>query len=183
VLVDFSAQRNGCYVRVPDRPGPHDLSFDISCAASQATSAGPARPLWDIVAAWTPPAGVNSVADSTFTVPMDGVRVEWTWDATSGQYLRSQDGAEHLAGSGARIVARNVVVLSTQHVPSPVDARSPNPITVGTGAGVVHRAGRAIPISWSRPTAYDRFVFRDASTGAIIPLDIGVTFVELTREP
>jgi hypothetical protein len=182
LLVDFSAQRNGCYVRVPDRPGPHNLSFDISCAAAQATSAGPARPLWDILAAWVPPTGVTFLADTSFTVPMDGVRVEWTWDAATGQYLRSQDGAEHLAGSGARIVARNVVVLSTQHVPSPVDARSPNPITVGTGVGVVHRAGRAIPVTWSRATAYDPFVFRHTATGAIVPLDVGVTFMELTRE-
>ncbi len=182
VLVDFSAQRNGCYARVPDRPGPHNLSFDIACTAAQATSAGPARPLWDVSAAWVPPVGVTFVADTSFTVPMDGVRVEWTWDATSGQYLRSQDQAEHLAGSGARIVARNVVVLSTQHVPSPVDSRSPNPITVGTGAGVVHRAGRAIPVTWSRATAYDPFVFRHTTTGVIVPLDVGVTFIELTRE-
>ena len=182
VLVDFSAQRKGCYARVRDRPGPHNLSFDIACAAAQATSAGPARPLWDVLAAWVPPIGVTFVADTSFTVPMDGVRVEWTWDATSGQYLRSQDGAEHLAASGARIVARNVVVLSTQHVPSPVDERSPNPITVGTGAGVVHRAGRAIPVTWSRATANDPFVFRHTTTGAIVPLDVGVTFIELTRE-
>ena len=79
-------------------------------------------------------------------------------------------------------VARNVVVLSTQHVPSPVDTRSPNPITVGTGTGVVHRAGRAIPVTWSHATAYDPFVFRHTATGAIVPLDVGVTFVELTRE-
>ena len=90
VLVDFSAQRNGCYRRTADRPGPHNLLFDLTCAVGLAPTAGPARPLWDIVAAWTPPAGVTFTNDATFRVPMDGVRVEWTWDPTSGQYLRLQ---------------------------------------------------------------------------------------------
>ena len=183
VLVDFSAQRNGCYRRTADRPGPHNLLFDVTCAVGLAPTAGPARPLWDIVAAWTPPGGVTFTNDTTFRVPMDGVRVEWTWDPTSGQYLRLQDGAEHLAASGARIVARNVVELAVQHVPSPVDNRSPNPITVGTGSGVVHRGGRAIPVTWSRASAYDPFVFRHSTTGVPIPVDVGVTFLELEREP
>ena len=50
VLVDFSAQRNGCYRRTADRPGPHNLLFDVTCAVGLAPTAGPARPLWDIVA-------------------------------------------------------------------------------------------------------------------------------------
>jgi len=183
VLVDFTAQRNPCYRRVADRPAPHNLLFDVPCAVGLSTTAGAARPLWDIVQGWTPPVGATWTPDGTFVAPMDGVRVEWTWDPTSGQYLRSQDGAEHVAASGARIVARNVVELSVQHVPSPVDSRSPNPITVGTGAGVVHRGGRAIPVVWSRATAYDRFVFHHATTGGVVPLDVGITFVELEREP
>ena len=118
VLVDFSAQRNPCYHRVADRPGPHNLSFDTTCADGLAVTAGSARPLWDIVGSWTPSPSVPTLADTAFTVPMDGVRVDWTWDPASGSYLRSQDGADHVAASGARITARNVVVLSTQHVPS-----------------------------------------------------------------
>ena len=83
---------------------------------------------------------------------MDGVRVEWTWDAASSTYLRSQDGQPHVAVSGARIAADNVVELATTYIPSPVDARSPNPITVGSGIAVVHRDGMAIPATWSRAT-------------------------------
>ena len=105
----------------------------------------------------------------------------WAWDATTGAYVRSQDGQPHVAASGAQLTANNVVVLSVVHVPSPVDARSPNPITVGTGNAVVHRDGVAIAAVWSRATPYDGFVFFDAGTGAPLPLDTGVTFVELTR--
>ena len=113
---------------------------------------------------------------------MDGVRIDWTWDPTSGTYLRSQDGVEHLAASGARIAADTVVELFVRHVPSPVDNRSPNPISVGSGRGVVHRDGRAVPVVWTCPTAYDPFTFNSTTTGAPVPVDEGRTFVELGRD-
>ncbi len=113
---------------------------------------------------------------------MDGVRIDWTWDAASGTYLRSQDAADHLAASGARITADSVVELRVRHVPSPVDNRSPNPISVGSGRGTVHRDGRAIAVTWTRPTAYDPFTFTEVTTGAPVPVDEGRTFVELVRD-
>jgi Protein of unknown function (DUF3048) C-terminal domain len=74
-----------------------------------------------------------------------------------------------------------VVELSTEYVPSPADARSPNAITVGTGNAVVHRNGHSIAVTWSRVTEYDHFTFVDGETGVPVPLDAGVTFIELTR--
>ena len=182
VLVDFNAQHSPCYRRTADRPAPHNLLLDLSCAVGTATSAGPGRPLWTIDRAWTPPFGVASTNDTTFAVTMDGVRIDWTWDATSGTYLRSQDGVDHLAASGARISADSVVELFVRHVPSPVDNRSPNPISVGSGRGVVHRDGRAIAVFWTRLTAYDPFTFNEVATGAPVPVDEGRTFVELVRD-
>ena len=181
LLVDFSAQRNGCFSRTPDRPGPHNLLLDPSCALSNAHGAGPAGPLWTIGAGWSAPAHPGVVADTAFAVAMDGVQIGWAWDSASGQYLRSQNGAPHLAESGAQISARNVVELSTTYVPSPVDARSPNAITVGSGPAVVHRNGTAIPVVWSRDTADAPFSFVDPLTGEPVPLDTGTTFVELER--
>jgi hypothetical protein len=181
ILVDFSAQHAPCYSRSPDRLGPHNLLLDPVCAVAATTSAGPARGLWSIDASWTPAASVTALADSTFTVVLDGVRAEWTWDTASRTYLRSQDGQPHTAVSGSRITASNVVEIATVHVPSPVDSRSPNPVTVGSGIAVVHRDGVAIPAVWSRPSAEAQFQFRDASTDAPIPLDTGTTFLELVR--
>jgi hypothetical protein len=185
VLVDFTAQRRPCYARTADRPGPHNLLLDAPCAVETVRTgggdAGPAGRLWAIDPAWTPPVTVPSTPDTTFLVPMDGVVVEWTWNAATRSYLRSQDGVAHVAVSGAQISAQNVVEISSQHVPSPVDARSPNPITVGAGNAVVHRDGRAIPVTWSRPSPHDPFTFIHPTTGTPVPLDRGVTFVELVR--
>jgi hypothetical protein len=178
VLVDFTAQRNPCYSRSDERPGPHNLLLDPSCAIWN-SAAGPARPLWSIDPSWIPPGIV--VTDTTFTLAMDGVTVDWRWDTGSGTYRRSQDGLEHTTVAGTQISARNVVEISTVYVPSPADARSPTPITVGTGSAVVHRNGRANPAVWSRATAYDPFQFFQPSNGAPIPLNSGTTFVELVR--
>ena len=183
VLVDFTALHNPCYTRSADRPGPHNLLLDPSCAVATAIDAGPARPLWRIDPSSTPPSGAGVLADTTFTLAMDGVGVGWTWDSATGTYLRSQDGQPHLSVAGAQISARNVVEISTVYVPSPVDARSPTPITVGTGMAVVHRNGAAIPVIWSRATPYEPFEFNEAATGQPISLDVGTTFIELVRAP
>ena len=181
VLVDFTAQGHGCYARTPDRPGPHNLLLDPACAIVNAADAGPARPMWTTASSWTAPNHAGVFADTTFGLDMDGVHVDWTWDSGSSVYLRSQDGEPHMTVSGAQISARNVVELATAYIPSPVDARSPHAVTVGTGTGVVHRDGTSVPVVWSRPTAYDPYTFVDPSNGQSVPLDTGTTFIELER--
>ncbi len=181
VLVDFTAQKNPCYNRNSSRSAPHNLQLNPFCAHDNATSAGPARSLWTIDAAWTPPADIGAVSTPAFNVAMDGVSVDWVWDAEAAKYLRSQNGNAHTAASGARIAVDNVVELFVFHAPSPVDARSPNPITVGTGAAAVHRDGVRIAATWERVSAYDPFTLRDVN-GDVIALDSGKTFVELVRD-
>ncbi len=185
VLVDHSAQRHPCYRRSAERPGPHNLLFDPTCAIDAvpagASAPGAARPLWDVAPVWTPPGEVVSSNDTTFEVEMDGVDVAWAWDAASGVYLRFQDGQPHVSVEETQISANNVVELAAVHVPSSVDARSPHPITVGTGAAVVHRDGQAIDTIWSRATPFGAFEFFTPVSGASIPLDTGTTFVELVR--
>ena len=107
MFVDFTSLRSPCYTRTAERPGPHNLLLDTSCAVTSSTTAGPARPLWTIDSSWIPP-GIP-LTDTTFTLTMDGVGVGWTWDRAAGMYLRSQDGQPHLTVAGTQISARNVV--------------------------------------------------------------------------
>jgi hypothetical protein len=182
VLVDFTAQRNPCYFRTPERRGPHDLLIEPPCVFDTVTTAGPARPLWDIDAGWSAPDGVATTPDSTFQVAMDGVQIEWRWHPATGRYLRFQDGFAHLTASGTQVSAHNVVEIESHHVPSPVDSRSPNPITVGTGNAVLHRNGQAVAVTWSRLTPYEPFAFHHRATGTPVPLERGTTFVHLVRD-
>ena len=50
-----------------------------------------------------------------------------------------------------------------------------------TGTAIVHRNGTAVPVVWSRATAYDPFSFVDPVTGQPVTLNTGKTFVELER--
>ena len=143
--------------------------------------AGAARPLWPIEANWQPNVASRSRNDGTFGVAMDGVRVQWTWDPGARRFLRSQDGAAHLVEGGAQVAADNVVEVPTVYVSSIVDARSPHAVSLGSGAAVVHRDGRATDAMWSRMSPHDSSTFRDAVTGSVIPLDVGTTFIELVR--
>ena len=181
VIADLGAQHAPCYSRSPDKPGPHNLLLDTGCAYATATTAGPARPLWRIDARSTPPAGATSARDTSFDVAMDGVAVQWRWETAAGLYRRWQDGAPHVTMSNAALTANTVVVLTVPYVPSVVDARSPDAITVGTGPALVHRNGRAIDAIWSRATSYAPFQFYDPRTGVELPVDAGVTWLELTR--
>ena len=181
VLVDFTAQVNPCYNRTSNRSAPHNLQLNPSCAIGNAPSAGSAQPLWAIDADWIATAEIGAAPQGNFSVSMEGVAVGWTWDAGIGKYLRSQNGGRHVAASGNQIAVDNVVEMSTFHAPSPVDARSPNPITVGFGEAVIHRNGVAIPGIWIRETAYDAFTFLDRIKSEPIELNTGTTFVELVR--
>ncbi len=181
LLVDFTALRNPCYERSSSRGAPHNLLVDPECAVNTASEPGPARHLWSIDGDWEPATGVGATADSTFDIQMDGVLVTWEWVPGYNVYVRFQNGQPHQATSGNPIAMSNVVELYTAHPPSPVDARSPNPVTVGSGRAVIHRDGVAIEAEWSRALPYDPFSFTDATTGAAVPLNQGRTFIELVR--
>ncbi|WP_041298331.1 DUF3048 domain-containing protein [Ilumatobacter coccineus] len=182
VLVNFTAQKSPCYNRNSSRSAPHNLQLNPSCALDNVADAGPARSLWPIVDDWSAPEYFITSPDASFDVQMDGNRAGWVWDADAGLYRRSQNGRAHVSASGAQISMNNVVEMYVFHAPSPVDARSPNPVTIGRGRAVIHRNGVAIEAIWARRTAQDPFTFADEATGEWIPLDVGTTFVELVRD-
>ena len=63
-----------------------------------------------------------------------------------------------------------------------VTVDGPRPRRYGPPAALLIDGRRApTALGWSRATPYDGFVFFDAGMGAPLPLDTGVTFVELTR--
>ena len=181
ILINFTAQKNSCYNRASGRSAPHNLQLNPACAVENSPTAGPARQLWGIDASWTVPADLGAVPGPVFSVAMDGVSVDWAWDVDSQKYLRSQNGNRHLAASGNQIAVDNVVEMFVFHAVSPVDARSPNPVTIGRGTATVHRDGVSIPATWARNNAYEPFALIDANNEAIL-LDTGSTFVELVRD-
>lgn len=177
LLVDLSALRVNCYRRDGSRKSPHNLVLNTACARVNQDDAGPARPLWSFA---DPAAPVVGAPDGAFDVKMDGVAVRWQWDPAGRSYLRFQDGRQHVSAGGVPVAVTNVVVISAVHIPSPVDARTPEPQTVGTGRVAVHTGGVVRTGSWTRALATDPWTFT-ADDGTPILLAPGSTFVELAR--
>ena len=91
---------------------------------------------------------------------MDSVNVRWKFDQACMCYFRVQNGRPHLAASGVQISATNVIVMRVEYVPSPVDARSPEARTEGSGPASVFRGGVQFDGEWFRADAFSPFGFR-----------------------
>lgn len=175
-LTNFSG---GGYFRDSSRRAPHNLYargpmlFDLA-----PDDAGPPpqqfryREPGSEVVGGEPAAGVR--------LSMDGVRVQWDWEAGSGVYARQQNNAPHLLSDDSQVSARNVVVLFVAYRPSPVDANSPEAQTVGEGVAWVFTGGSVVIGTWSRESASEPFALT-AADGEPIRLHPGRTWVELSR--
>jgi hypothetical protein len=113
-------------------------------------------------------------------VKMDGVKVNWAFDAKSGLYRRFQGGKAHNDAALGQVDAQNVVVLVVDYVPSPVDTKSPEAQTTGTGEVYAFSDGKVVHGTWKRT---DRLVpyTLTADDGTPIKLTPGRTWVELAR--
>lgn len=168
----------GGYFRSSSRRAPHNLyasAPDLMGLAPEDAGAPPAQFVYRTVADL--PSG-DPVA--SLRLSMDGVRVEWTWDATTSRFQRSQGGSPHVGADAERIDAHNIVVLYVAYRTSAADSRSPEAVTLGTGSGWVFSDGRWITVMWSRADRLEPITLTDES-GRPVALTPGRTWVELVR--
>ncbi|MDQ3944659.1 MAG: DUF3048 domain-containing protein, partial [Actinomycetota bacterium] len=104
----------------------------------------------------------------------------YAWDAPSGTWKRSQDGAAHMAASGAQIAPHNLVVqfVSTRKL-GKVDASGHavnESIVTGDGDAWVLSGGRVTKGRWSKPDATSPTRYTDGA-GNPVKLSPGRTWV------
>jgi hypothetical protein len=182
-FVDLSAQHNSVYkaagfYRSNQRSGPHDL-YASTTGAWTLTPEGAAPPPQQFLYR---KAGEAAVGDPAVEVDlnMDGLPIEWRFDAPSGAYLRSNGGTPHMDEISGQVSTQNVLVMFVDYQASAADPRSPEAQTIGTGEAWLLTGGVVIKGTWSRTDRLSAIVLHDAS-GAAIPLTPGRTFVELAR--
>ena len=173
---EFSGQA-GTY-RSKDRAAPHNLySSGAGLYSLSPEGAEPPPQQFQYLTAWQAAAGEDSPG---VDLAMDGVKVGWTYDAASNTYARSQDGQPHLDQEAGPITAANIVVLTVDYQPSPVDANSPEAQTIGTGEVTVYTGGKSVTGTWTRADRTAVFTLT-AADGTPILLTPGNTWVELAR--
>jgi hypothetical protein len=124
-----------------------------------------------------PVAGVDS---GGVELKMDGVNVKWKFDAKSSTYLRFQRGKAHNDAALGQLNATNVVVLVVDYQPSPVDYKSPEAQTTGTGEAIVFSGDKVVHGKWTRADRLATYQLT-ADSGDPILLTPGRTWVELAR--
>lgn len=182
-FVNLSAQRSNVYkaagfFRSSERSNPHDLYASTTGAwtlAPEGATAPPQQFLYrkqDDVAVGEAATGLD--------LNMDGLPIEWRFDAPSGAYLRSNNGTPHMDALSGQVSTENVLVMFVDYQPSPADERSPEAQTIGTGEAWLFTGGVLARGTWTRNDRLSAIVLHDAA-GATIPLTPGRTFIELAR--
>jgi hypothetical protein len=109
-----------------------------------------------------------------------------TWSWNGRDWSRSQNGSPDLLADGHRVTAANVVVLSittkSTGLHDVLGHASPDDVVTGHGKVWVLRDGVLLRGTWRRPSAADPMRLSD-STGHVLPLTPGPTWIELLPRP
>jgi len=182
-LVNLGAQvayKQGGYQRDSKRKAPHNLYADATKIFTLTPKGATRPPQQFMYRSQSDATPATATTTAGLRLSMDGVQVTWAWDASSGDFLRSQGKDKHFDADKSQVHAKNVVVLYMAYKSSPADPRSPEAQSVGTGDAWVYTNGTLVKGKWARAKATDVFTLTD-SAGAPILLTSGNTWIELPR--
>ena len=125
-------------------------------------------------------AGENA-AEITIWFYQNGKKTLMTYDAATGLYAMTQHGAASVDGNDdTPICFRNILVLEADTHVKDKKGHLETQMT-GTGKGYYARDGRIIPITWSRGSNADHYVYTDES-GNPVSFGFGKTYVAITPD-
>ncbi len=176
------------YFRSGTKRAPHNLYSSTSQLFAKAPAgAKPPTPLFAYRPLRAPAPAKAPIVQSARIVFGGGAAsapVGWQWDPATGAFLRSQRGTPHVAASGRRIAAANVVIQYTSYFRNGQTDIVGTPVyqaqLVGTGVCDILTAGRRVRGTWAKASATRPTVYKDAA-GAVIGLTPGITWVELVQ--
>jgi len=181
---DHVGKDGDLFFRSSDRPSPHNLYSRLPAVRARlaAQHADKAVDLQGLTFAPTAPAGKPA---TRLHIPYPGeAPVTYVYNAASGSYLRSVQGAPHIdALNGQQLAPQNVVVLYAEHKNSDIVEDSLGNVAIlinwiGQGRVQVFRDGALIEGTWRREKPGQLTRFLD-SEGKAIPLKPGQTWIEI----
>lgn len=184
-ILSHDAGDDGFY-RVSRRAAPHNVYGSLEDFIAQADAGHQASPGEQFTfarrAGGSAAERLGTPASTVGVVLAPGVEPNWTWDAASGRWLRSEKSTPAVSSSGERLAATNVVVIVVESYDSGFDAQEGAPVPdlrlEGNGEGLVATGGSTLPVTWSKAGMDDPLVITGPD-GAVATLAPGNTWVEL----
>jgi hypothetical protein len=121
---------------------------------------------------------VDGEATAGVKVRVGSENVEWTWNAETMKFERSQRGRAHDDKLFGRIGATNVVIMGVDYGRSAADSRSPEAQTIGEGPIWVFTDGQVREGTWKREFSLFAIEFFTPE-GTPMELQPGNTWIEL----
>jgi len=178
-LVDLSysvANTDGGFKRSDEYKAPHNLFAETTKLWTLAP-AGSSAPVPQFTYRTVSDANASTSKEALgLKVSMDGVKVQWDWDSTAKEWVRTQDGTPVVDTEDVALSVPNVVVLEVEYT----KGYSPTSKTLGSGKVYVFTNGAMYEGTWTRTDRLKPFELKD-SAGGVIKLTPGQTFVEVAR--
>jgi Protein of unknown function (DUF3048) N-terminal domain/Protein of unknown function (DUF3048) C-terminal domain len=149
-IVDLYAGLVNGYFRSPSRPAPYNLFAYTHVLLSEAKGASKAHSIGYTFG--PPPSGGRTVRSQTVTFP--AASYTFRWSRSRHSWLVWIDGAPGMTTDGGQLAPATVVIQYVTVGTSPFreeGLRPPYAETVGSGAAIVLRGGKAYRARWSRP--------------------------------
>jgi hypothetical protein len=178
---DYSRGAGGVFYRAGNRYAPHNVMMHGGNATAFTAQQNLPAPAYDIAgkhddAGFQGTAGTQVVVDDHATV--------WTYDPSSKEYLKTQDGAPFRDAATGRVHAKTVIV---ENVTSYLDLNPANTFhgyhteayeLTGTGKADIYVDGVVIHGSWYHPDPNVPAIYLDQN-GEPIALPSGLTWIHV----
>ena len=183
---------NDTYYREPTRVAPWNLFFRAAKLQQLHPEQPAPKPSFEFsavssaVALGAPVAGLEvKYPELRSTWTLGEGQFDWS-DAPESAWLRDTNGTEHLQADGARVIAKNVVVMEVTHDLSFIDhkygAIPKAEITNNSGVAHIFSEGYYLKATWSKG-AIDEPILLKLETGESVKLAPGNTWVEMMDLP
>lgn len=172
--------------RATDRYAPHNAYTSterLAAAVERARERARAPEL--LYGLWSfkndrPQEPTELASDVTVRFNSDLYTVDWTYDAVTNTYVRSQGYRETETQDGTRIAANNVaVVVTDMEVVDAVGRREVR--TLGEGNAWLLQDGKTVAVTWKKPSASERLAFYD-DEGNELAMNAGTTWIEVVPD-
>lgn len=181
-LIDLDARFNSGYYRRSGRSDANTLysSTDVLWAQTPEEAGRPPQ-VFPFLPVGEEPDGEPA---TEITVELDSVRAEWTYDAETGRYFRTQNGQEHTTEEGGEVNpvwVDNVVVMMADYGLNPADG-NPDAQVLGSNPVFVFSGGTVRSGTWLRFEPTDPLEFFD-NVDDLNPIGLvpGRTWLEIPR--